>query len=95
MQLREVGKLAMYLRKMWWLQRPSHGAQSGSVFVQWIQPPWFAAGPSGPVAQGSKVDPASIAPLWLGPLLLVGSGHPCDCPSGSDGTVAVQGNLTV
>ena len=42
MQLREVGKLAMYLWKMWWLQRSSHWAQLWVALLQWLIPLWVA-----------------------------------------------------
>ena len=38
MQLREVGKLAVYLRKMRWLQRPSHRALPWAVWCGWLTP---------------------------------------------------------
>lgn len=38
MQLREVGKLAVYLRKIRWLQRPSHRALPWAVRCGWLTP---------------------------------------------------------
>jgi hypothetical protein len=82
MQLREVGKLAVYLRKMRWLQRPSHRALSQSVSLWWDRTWWGSSlfcwehGP--PLALLSVVGGCSL--LCLSRCLL----------SGSHGTVAVQ-----
>lgn len=90
MQLREVGKLAMYLWKMWWLQRSRHGALL-----------WVVASVECQLA--SVVAPVIVlvsASAGLlcggGPLSPRAGARPSLClMSDSCGTVAVQGNLTV
>ena len=60
MQLREVGKLAMYLWKMWWLQRSSHRAQlwvvwrGGGRLRGWFRP------------SVGECLPSARTSLWLG-----------------------------
>ena len=64
MQLREVGKLAMYLWKMWWLQRPSHQAHPG-LGSCWVDVAPLAAARCAP----GWVTDAQAHPVtgWSGP----------------------------
>lgn len=68
MQLREVGKLAMYLRKMWWLQRLSHWAQL-----------WAVSCSCGRLARGSTIGFSIVLLLHcclaVGGVVLLGGAH--------------------
>lgn len=94
MQLREVGKLAVYLWKIQWLQRPSHWALPWASCV-WVEAtlPWWPSG-----SQAGVEPPLPLLLLLCGGGLVQRSHlySPPQCLlSGPYGTVAVQGNLTV
>jgi len=94
MQLREVGKLAVYLWKIRWLQRPSRRAPPWTVWLAVSGPP--LCGGLTACHAGTRVQPPPTRPSVVGdPQAPVPVGLPLCLPSGSRGTVAVQGNLTV
>ena len=101
MQLREVGKLAVHPWKMQWLQRPGPRAPLGPVRPQRSDlsvgtPPGRSAGPClrCPHCVSSLVAASPAGESRSGPRARV-RGPSRGLRSGSCGTVAVQGNLTV
>lgn len=95
MQLREVGKLAVHLWKIRWLQKPSQQALLRELCgLHWTISLWD--GPSRAVLWGSFAFARASFRTGATPSGPRGRAGPTCClSSGSCGTVAVQGNLTV